>query len=70
MSVPRVRRSWWMEEALSHAEFAGPPARRLSEDITSDVVVLGGGYTGMWTAYFLKERDPGIDVVLLEQDIC
>jgi glycine/D-amino acid oxidase-like deaminating enzyme len=24
----------------------------------------------MWTAYFLKERNPGIDVVLLEQDIC
>ena len=24
----------------------------------------------MWTAWFLKERDPGIDVVLLEQDIC
>ena len=33
-------------------------------------MILGGGYTGMWTAWFLKELDPGIDVVLLEQDIC
>jgi glycine/D-amino acid oxidase-like deaminating enzyme len=35
---------------------------------TADVVVLGGGYTGMWTAWFLKERDPSCDVVLLEAD--
>jgi glycine/D-amino acid oxidase-like deaminating enzyme len=59
-----------MEEALAHPEFADPPAPRLSENTTADVVILGGGYTGMWTAYFLKERDPGIDVVLLEQDVC
>jgi glycine/D-amino acid oxidase-like deaminating enzyme len=59
-----------MEEALSHAEFVGPPAPALAEDTTADVVILGGGYTGMWTAFFLKERDPDLDVVLLEQDIC
>jgi glycine/D-amino acid oxidase-like deaminating enzyme len=59
-----------MEEALSHPEFAGPPAPPLEADTTADVVILGGGYTGMWTAFFLTERDPGIDVVLLEQDVC
>jgi glycine/D-amino acid oxidase-like deaminating enzyme len=69
-SVPRVKRSWWMEEALARPELAGAPTPPLAEDTTADVVILGGGYTGMWTAYFLKERDPGIDVVLLEQDIC
>jgi glycine/D-amino acid oxidase-like deaminating enzyme len=69
-TVPRVDRSWWMEEALAHPEFAGPPAAALEGDTTADVVILGGGYTGMWTAYFLKERDPDLDVVLLEQDIC
>jgi glycine/D-amino acid oxidase-like deaminating enzyme len=42
----------------------------LTRDAAADVVVLGGGYTGMWTAWFLKQRDPGIDVVVLEQDIC
>ena len=31
-------------------------------------MILGGGYTGMWTAWFLKERDPSCDVVLLEGD--
>ncbi len=69
MDLPRpAARSWWLEEAL--AADPGEPCPPLSGDTTADVVILGGGYTGMWTAFFLKERDPGIDVVLLEQDIC
>ena len=69
--APRpAKRSWWLEEALAHPEFAGEPRPPLPADTTADVVILGGGYTGMWTAYFLKERDPGLDVVLLEADIC
>jgi len=71
MPAPRpARRSWWLEEALAHPELAGPEAPALRGRATADVVVLGGGFTGMWTAWFLKERDPGIDVVLLEADIC
>lgn len=67
---PDLGRAWWLKEAFPHEEFAEPPAPPLDKDTTADVVILGGGYTGMWTAWFLKERDPGIDVVLLEQDIC
>jgi glycine/D-amino acid oxidase-like deaminating enzyme len=69
--APRAAaRSWWLEEALSRPEFADPPAPPLRGDTTADVVILGGGYTGMWTAWFLKRLEPGIDVVILEQDIC
>ncbi|HYF11373.1 MAG TPA: FAD-dependent oxidoreductase, partial [Actinomycetota bacterium] len=69
--APRpATRSWWMEEALSHDAFVGPDAPPLDRDTTADVVVLGGGYTGMWTAWFLKEREPDLDIVLLEADIC
>ena len=57
-----------MEEALSNDP--GDPCPPLARDTAADVVILGGGYTGLWTALFLTERDPGIDVVLLEQDIC
>lgn len=67
---PNLGRSWWLREALALPEFDGEPAPPLAGDTAADVVILGGGYTGMWTAWFLKERDPGIDVVLLEQDIC
>jgi glycine/D-amino acid oxidase-like deaminating enzyme len=65
-----ARRSWWLEEALALPEFAGPETPPLDGDTTADVVILGGGYTGMWTAWFLKEREPSLDIVLLERDIC
>lgn len=68
--MPDLGRSWWLREAMARPEFAGDPAPALRGDTTADVVILGGGYTGMWTAWFLTERAPGIDVVLLEQDIC
>ncbi|NUP48866.1 MAG: FAD-dependent oxidoreductase [Catenulispora sp.] len=34
--------------------------------VTADLVVVGGGYSGLWTALLAKERDPGREVVLLE----
>jgi glycine/D-amino acid oxidase-like deaminating enzyme len=71
VEIPRpARRSWWLEEALARPEFAGPETPPLARDTTADVMILGGGYTGMWTAWFLKQRQPDLDVVLLEGDIC
>src|SRR5687768_13794611 len=64
---PDAGRSWWLREAL--ADDPGEPAPPLRGDTSADVVILGAGYTGMWTALRLKELDPGIDVVILEQDI-
>jgi glycine/D-amino acid oxidase-like deaminating enzyme len=55
-----------MEEARS--AFAPEPCPPLAGDVSADVVILGGGYTGMWTAWFLTEREPTCDVVLLEAD--
>ena len=67
---PDLGRSWWLREALARPAFAGEPCPPLATDLAADVVILGGGYTGLWTAWFLTERAPGIEVVLLEQDIC
>jgi glycine/D-amino acid oxidase-like deaminating enzyme len=67
--IPGERRAWWLREALA-AEGDPEAAAPLSGHAEADVVVVGGGYTGMWTAYFLTQRAPGIRVVLLEQDIC
>ena len=67
---PDEGRSWWLREALALPEFAGEDAPALQGDTTADVVILGGGYTGLWTAYQLKRLDPGVEVVVLEQDIC
>ena len=67
--APGTRRSWWLREALA-AEGDPQPAAPVGGPIEADVVIVGGGYTGMWTAYDLTERAPGVRVVILEQDIC
>jgi glycine/D-amino acid oxidase-like deaminating enzyme len=43
----------------------GPP---LSGDIRCDVAVIGGGYTGLWTAHQLKLAEPTLDVQIIESD--
>ena len=66
---PGAQRSWWLRDALA-AEGKQAPAPALSGWVDADVAIVGGGYTGMWAAYFLTERMPGAGIVLLEEDIC
>jgi glycine/D-amino acid oxidase-like deaminating enzyme len=42
------------------------PRPALDADLETDLCVVGGGYSGLWTAVRAKERDPGRDVVLVE----
>jgi Glycine/D-amino acid oxidases (deaminating) len=65
----RGERNPWLREALA-AEGNPPPAPPPSGDLDCDVAIVGGGYTGLWTAYQLTERAPHLRVVILEQDIC
>ena len=61
-----TRLGYWIEEA---GEVDPRPA--LSGELEADVVVVGGGYTGMWTAWYLRRLDPGARIVLLESEpIC
>ncbi|MFJ2234356.1 NAD(P)/FAD-dependent oxidoreductase [Streptomyces sp. NPDC087859] len=50
----------------------GFPAVRepLPGDATADVVIVGGGYTGLWTAYYLKKAAPFLRITVLEQKFC
>ena len=61
--------AWWLEQALA-AEGGTEPAPALAGDTTTDVAIVGGGYTGLWTALALHEQDPDLRVTLLESDIC
>jgi glycine/D-amino acid oxidase-like deaminating enzyme len=61
--------SWWLEQALA-AEGNPPPAPALAGEATADVAIVGGGYTGLWTALALRERAPELRVTLLEAEIC
>lgn len=56
--------------SLWHDSFDGSWARRppLPGDGQVDVVVVGAGYTGLWTAYYLKAADPSLRVAVVERE--
>lgn len=58
---------------MSHplwAEDASPITVAPSNEVpdSAEVVIVGAGYTGLWTAYHLLESDPSLDVVVLEAE--
>jgi glycine/D-amino acid oxidase-like deaminating enzyme len=63
--VRHTATGWWLEEA-------GPvrPEPALAGETTADVVVVGGGYLGLWTAWHLRELEPAVDVVVLDAGLC
>ncbi len=63
-------RSLWLEQALATEPNAENTVQRLEGQQHADVCIVGGGYSGMWTAIRLKELDPALDVTLVEADIC
>ena len=65
MSERHDAHGYWLAEA-------GPaePAPALERQQSADVVVVGGGYTGLWTAWQVKQLQPEASVVVLEQEGC
>jgi len=61
-------RPYWLDRALQ--QDTSTPCAPLQQDTQADACIVGGGYTGLWTAIMLKEQNPELDVVIIEADIC
>ncbi|WP_435974788.1 NAD(P)/FAD-dependent oxidoreductase [Streptomyces sp. Qhu_M48] len=46
------------------------PREPLPGDTSADVCIVGGGYTGLWTAYYLKKAVPFLNITVLEAKFC
>ncbi len=57
--------AYWLEDDVQP-----PPLAALEGPDSADLVVVGGGYLGLWTALLAKERDRERDVLLLEAATC
>jgi glycine/D-amino acid oxidase-like deaminating enzyme len=63
-------RSFWLEEALAAENTADDSTQPVEGRQHADVCIVGGGFTGIWTALRLRELSPSIDVTIVEADIC
>jgi glycine/D-amino acid oxidase-like deaminating enzyme len=59
------RYSFWLETAGEDLS----PRAGLQHSTEVDVAVLGGGYSGLWTAYYLLRQNPGLRVAVVEREI-
>ncbi|MFH2008616.1 MAG: FAD-binding oxidoreductase [bacterium] len=60
MATETTEGIYWLETAPDE------PCAPLDGDGKADVVIIGGGFTGLWAAYELKLAEPGLDVLVLE----
>ena len=63
--APAVFGSVWLDPEVVGAV---PEYPRLAGEVACDLLVVGGGYTGLWTALHAAERNPGAQVVLVEAE--
>jgi len=56
--------SMWLDELPGERA----PRAALGGDMSVDVVVIGAGFTGLWTAYYLKTLDPSLSVLVVERE--
>ena len=57
--------SFWLETCGDDLT----PRPPLDGSIDVDVAILGAGYSGLWTAYYLLEREPSLKVAIVEKEI-
>lgn len=63
-------RSHYPEKGFWHASFGDyAPGDQLAGHVEADVAIVGGGFTGISTAYWLLEADPSLKVVVLESEV-
>jgi glycine/D-amino acid oxidase-like deaminating enzyme len=68
--------SLWLDEALAAEAPQTTERGQTTSDAAgplppaADVLIVGGGFTGLWTAIRLLEHDPGLDVCLIEAKYC
>jgi glycine/D-amino acid oxidase-like deaminating enzyme len=57
--------SFWLETAGDDLT----PRPALDGSVEADVAILGAGLTGLWTAFYLRRREPSLRIVILEREV-
>lgn len=60
--------SYWFKQALEREQPITPTP--LENDIETDIAIVGGGYSGLWTAILIKQQSPHKKVTVIEKGLC
>lgn len=63
------RSSFWLDDLAASGLDDLAPRSALTADARFDVCIVGGGLTGLWTAYSLAKSDPALRIAVLEREI-
>ena len=58
----------WFNEALEKEQDL--TVNELNLNLNCDICIIGGGFTGLWTAIKIKEKKPKLNIILIEKDLC
>src|SRR5690625_3463024 len=58
-------KSYWLETSGDKLT----PRPRLEASTTVDIAIMGAGFTGLWSAYYLSIHQPSLNIVIVEKDI-
>ena len=58
----------WFLEALQKE--GNLKVNQLDSNLNTDICIIGGGFTGLWTALKIKEKNPYKNIILIEKDLC
>ncbi|KZN30502.1 hypothetical protein N480_05975 [Pseudoalteromonas luteoviolacea S2607] len=59
---------FWFDDAIAETDIVS--AKPLTHNLETGACIIGGGFTGLWTAIMLKQRAPELDVTVIEKDLC
>ncbi len=58
----------WFSEAIKNE--GNLVINKLNNNLNTDVCIIGGGFTGLWTALKIKEKNSSIGIIVIEKDLC
>ena len=58
---------WFIEALQKEGDLK---INQLDSNIHTDICIIGGGFTGLWTALKIKDKSPTTDIVIIEKDLC
>ena len=64
MRPPIENAGFWLATRLDHSLHP-----RLEGNREADIAIIGAGFTGLWTAHFLKQLEPNLEIIVLEQGV-